>query len=61
MDAELLLLFFVLNLVFEDVRSERDIIPPVFYLCSSKIVEFLTVILRKKQFRRWLLGMSLRA
>ena len=26
MDAELLLLFFLLNLVFEHVRSERDII-----------------------------------
>ena len=62
MDAELLLLFFLLNLVFEHVRSERDIIycPPVFFFCSSKIFEFLTVIFKAKQFRRRLLGMSLR-
>ena len=62
MDAELLLLFFLLNLVFEHVRSERDIIecPPVFFFCNSKIFEFLTVIFKKKQFRRRLLGMSLR-
>ena len=56
MDAELLL-FFLLNLVFEHVRSERDIIeyPPVFFFCNSKIFEFLTVIFKKKQFRRRLL------
>ena len=61
MDAELLLLFFLLNLVFEHVRSERDIVscPPVFFFCNSKIFEFLTVIFKKKQFRRRLLGMSL--
>ena len=61
MDVELLLLFFLLNLVFEHVRSERDIIlcPPVFFFCNSKIFEFLTVIFKKKQFRRRLLGMSL--
>ena len=48
MDAELLL-FFLLNLVFEHVRSERDIIacPPVFFFCNSKIFEFLTVIFKK--------------
>ena len=62
MDAELLLLFFLLNLVFEHARSERDIIecPPVFFFWNSKIFEFLTVIFKKKQFRRRLLGMSLR-
>ena len=63
MDAELLLLlFFLLNLVFEHVRSERDIIsnPPVFFCCNSKTFEFLTVIFKKKQFRRRLFGMRLR-
>ena len=62
MDAELLLLSFLLNLVFEHVRSERDIIecPSIFFFCNSKISEFLTVIFKKKQFRRRLLGMSLR-
>ena len=61
MGAELLL-FFLLNLVFEHVRSERDIIycPPVFFFCNSKIFDFLAVIFKKKQFRRRLLGMSLR-
>ena len=61
MDAELLLLFFLFNLVFEYVRSEREIIkcPPVFFVCNSKIFEFLTVIFKKKQFRRRLLGTRL--
>ena len=60
MDAELLLLFFLLNLVFEHVRSERDIINIHQYF-SFAILKSLTVIFKKKQFRRRLLGMSLRA
>ena len=62
MDAELLLLFFLLKLGFEDVRAERAIIkcPLEFFFSNSKIFEFLTVIFKKKQFRRWLSGMILR-
>ena len=62
MDAELLLLFFLLNLVFEHVRSERDIfnVHQYFSFAILKSLNFLTVIFKKKQFRRRLLGMSLR-
>ena len=62
MDAELFLLFFLPISVVEHVRSETGIMkcPPVFVFCNSKIFEFLTLIFRKKQVRRKLLGMSLR-
>ena len=48
MDAELLLFFFLLNLVFEHVRSD---------FCNSKIFDLLTDIFKKKQLRRRLLDM----
>ena len=43
-----------------DQREEFFNVKPVVFVCNSKLFDFLTVIFRKRQFRRRLLGMYLR-